>query len=53
MYAQRSPYARKVRIVLVEKQLPYEPKETDINKKSPEFLGLSPISYFDSATPKS
>jgi glutathione S-transferase len=32
-----------VRIVLAEKQLPYEPKETDINNKSPEFLGLSPI----------
>ncbi|MFS0519001.1 glutathione S-transferase family protein [Nostoc sp. UIC 10607] len=42
-YAQRSPYARKVRIVLAEKQLPYEPKETDINNKSPEFLSLSPI----------
>ncbi|MEJ6484783.1 glutathione S-transferase family protein [Nostoc punctiforme UO1] len=42
-YAQRSPYARKVRIVLAQKQLPYEPKETDINNKSPEFLSLSPI----------
>lgn len=42
-YAQRSPYARKVRIVLAEKQLPYEPKETDINNKSREFLNLSPI----------
>lgn len=42
-YAQRSPYARKVRIVLAEKQPPYEPKETDINNKSKEFLGLSLI----------
>ncbi|MDZ8084372.1 MAG: glutathione S-transferase family protein [Nostoc sp. DedQUE12b] len=42
-FAQRSPYARKVRIVLAEKQLPYEPKETDINNKPPEFLSLSPI----------
>ncbi|WP_445626945.1 glutathione S-transferase family protein [Nostoc sp. DSM 114167] len=42
-YAQRSPYARKVRIVLAEKQLPYEPKEIDINNKSREFLSLSPI----------
>ncbi|BAY41825.1 glutathione S-transferase domain-containing protein (plasmid) [Nostoc sp. NIES-2111] len=42
-YTQRSPYARKVRIVLAEKQLPYELKETDINNKSPEFLDLSPI----------
>lgn len=42
-YAQRSPYARKVRIVLVEKQLPCDLKETDIKNKSPEFLSLSPI----------
>ncbi|MDZ7954828.1 glutathione S-transferase family protein [Nostoc sp. DedQUE09] len=42
-FAQRSPYARKVRIVLAEKQLPCEFKETEINNKSPEFLGLSPI----------
>ncbi|MFN6463941.1 MAG: glutathione S-transferase family protein [Nostoc sp. DedVER02] len=42
-YAQRLPYARKVRIVLAQKQLPYEPKETDINNKSREFLSLSPI----------
>ncbi len=42
-YTQRSPYARKVRIVLDEKQLPCELKETDINNKSREFLGLSPI----------
>ncbi len=44
-YAQRSPYARKVRIVLVEKQLPCELKETDIKNKSPEFLSLSPIGF--------
>ncbi|MFN6563907.1 MAG: glutathione S-transferase family protein [Nostoc sp. ChiSLP01] len=42
-YTQRSPYARKVRIVLAEKQLPCELKETDINNKSREFLSLSPI----------
>jgi glutathione S-transferase len=42
-YTQRSPYARKVRIVLAEKQLRCELKETDINNKSKEFLGLSPI----------
>jgi glutathione S-transferase len=42
-YSQRSPYARKVRIILAEKQLPCEFKETDIRNKSPEFLRLSPI----------
>jgi glutathione S-transferase len=42
-YTQRSPYARKVRIVLAEKQLPCELKQIDINNKSPEFLILSPI----------
>ena len=42
-YTQRSPYARKVRIILAEKQLPCELKETDINNKSKEFLSLSPI----------
>lgn len=42
-YAQRSPYARKVRIVLAEKNLPCELIETDISNKSPEFLKLSPI----------
>src|SRR5689334_8125596 len=42
-YTQRSPYARKVRIVLAEKQLPCELKQTDINNKSSEFLSLSPI----------
>lgn len=42
-YTQRSAYARKVRIVLAEKQLPCDFKETDIKNKSPEFLNLSPI----------
>lgn len=42
-YAQRSPYARKVRILLEEKYLPCELKETDIANKSPEFLSISPI----------
>ncbi|MBV8884581.1 MAG: glutathione S-transferase family protein [Chroococcidiopsidaceae cyanobacterium CP_BM_RX_35] len=42
-YTQRSPYARKVRIVLAEKRLPCQLQETDIKNKSPEFLSLSPI----------
>ena len=42
-HAQRSPYARKVRIVLAEKSLPVELKATDIANKSPEFISISPI----------
>lgn len=42
-YSGRSPYARKVRIVLAEKQLPYEVVDTNIKQKSSEFLQLNPI----------
>ena len=42
-YTQRSPYARKVRIFLAEKNLPCQLQETDIANKSPEFIKLSPI----------
>ncbi len=42
-YTQRSPYARKVCIVLAEKQIPCELRETDIKNKSEELLRLSPI----------
>ncbi|MDF0555369.1 glutathione S-transferase N-terminal domain-containing protein [Kamptonema sp. UHCC 0994] len=42
-YAQRSPYARKVRILLAEKNLPVELIATDIANKSPEFVSISPI----------
>ena len=42
-YAQRSPYARKIRISLAEKNLPCELIATDIVNKSPEFIQISPI----------
>lgn len=42
-YAQRSPYARKIRILLAEKNLPCEQKTTDIANKAPEFIQISPI----------
>ncbi|OCR02509.1 glutathione S-transferase [Oscillatoriales cyanobacterium USR001] len=42
-YAQRSPYARKVTILLAEKNLPVELKVTDLANKSPEFISISPI----------
>lgn len=41
--AQRSPYTRKVRIILAEKNLNYELQEVDLAKRSPEFYQLSPI----------
>ncbi len=42
-YAQRSPYARKVRIILAEKNLAHTLKEVDMANKSADFLQLSPI----------
>ncbi|NMF82834.1 glutathione S-transferase family protein [Nodosilinea sp. P-1105] len=42
-YSGRSPYARKVRIVLAEKQLSYQHVDTNIRQKSPKFLRLNPI----------
>ncbi|AFY72704.1 glutathione S-transferase [Synechococcus sp. PCC 7502] len=42
-YAQRSPYARKVRIVLAEKNLSYTAQEVDLANRSAEFYQLSPI----------
>ena len=42
-YAQRSPYARKVRIILAEKNLAYHSQEVDLAQRSPEFYQLSPL----------
>lgn len=39
----RSPYARKVRIILMEKSLSYNLKEIDLFNKPNSFLNLSPI----------
>ncbi len=41
--AQRSPYARKVRIILAEKSLVYDPQEIDLAQRSAEFYQLSPL----------
>src|SRR6185369_2543495 len=38
-----SPFVRKVRIVLTEKQIPYELVRANPFEKSPEFLALSPL----------
>ncbi|MEB3211726.1 MAG: glutathione S-transferase family protein [Leptolyngbyaceae bacterium] len=42
-YTPRSPYARKVRIVMAEKNLSCTLIDTDVKQKSPEFLRLNPI----------
>lgn len=42
-YSQRSPFARKVRIFLLEKNLPCELKAIEVMKQPPEFLMMSPI----------
>jgi glutathione S-transferase len=42
-YTPRSPYARKVRIVMAEKNLSCRLIDTDVKQKSPEFLSLNPI----------
>lgn len=42
-HVPRSPYARKVRILLAEKNLTYEEKIIDLANKTAEFLQISPI----------
>ncbi|HEY9701788.1 MAG TPA: glutathione S-transferase family protein [Allocoleopsis sp.] len=42
-YSQRSPFARKVRIFLLEKNLDCELKAIEVMKQPPEFLQMSPI----------
>ena len=39
----RSPYARKIQILLAEKGLAYEAISVDLQAKPPEFLALGPI----------
>ncbi len=42
-YTARSPFARKVRIVLREKNLPFQLVEVDLANRSPEFVQISPL----------
>jgi glutathione S-transferase len=42
-YSPRSPYARKVRILLIEKAILCELQEVDPHVKQPEFLQISPL----------
>lgn len=39
----RSPFARKVRILLLEKGLPFDPVTVDLAARTPEFLAVSPL----------
>ena len=39
----RSPYARKIRILLQERGLSYEPVEVDLALRPDEFTRLTPI----------
>lgn len=41
-YTARSPYARKVWLLLLHKQLPFELITVDLANRSPEFVGLNP-----------
>jgi glutathione S-transferase len=41
--SQRSPFARKVQIVLREKALPFELVTIDLTQRTPEFTALSPL----------
>ena len=43
LYTKRSPYARKVRIVAFEKQIPLELIEEDLTKKSQRLLSANPL----------
>lgn len=41
--AARSPFARKARIVLLEKGLPFELAVIDLTARTPEFVSISPL----------
>ena len=43
LYTKRSPYARKVRIVALEKQIPLEYLEEDLSNKSTRLLTANPL----------
>lgn len=42
-YHPQSNFSRKIRILLAEKQIPYELKEINLMNKPPSFLEISPI----------
>ena len=41
--SQRSPFARKVRILLLEKQIPFDLVVEDLTARSKDFVALSPL----------
>ena len=42
-YTKRSPYARKIRIIAIEKKIPLELVEEDLSKKSSQLLMVNPL----------
>lgn len=42
-YTRRSPYARKVRVVAEEKNIPLDLIEVDLQRKTPELLAANPL----------
>ncbi len=43
LYTKRSPYARKVRIVALEKDIPLELIEEDLTKKTSTLIDKNPV----------
>ncbi len=43
LYTKRSPYARKVRVIALEKNIPLELIDEDLQKKSPRLLEANPL----------
>lgn len=43
LYTKRSPYARKVRIMAIEKQIPLDLVDEDLTNKSPRLLEANPL----------
>lgn len=43
LYTKRSPYARKVQVMVLEKNIPLELVEEDLLKKSPNLLAANPL----------
>ena len=43
LYTKRSPYARKVKVIALEKNIPLEYVDEDLQKKSQRLLGANPL----------
>src|SRR5580692_6937268 len=43
LYTKRSPFARKVRVIALEKNIPLDLVDEDLQKKSQRLLGANPL----------